>query len=132
MTCFDCLIFFSELKENVRKVESFLREAETVLREPLKFNQKWTKRAIDDKMVEIQVIFRHLLFYLLHVKLVNFSILSYFFHELFLVWFGTIFDLIFINFQKSSTMRQHIFSNNFKCLLAGKMPIQTKTRPSVP
>ena len=45
----------SELKENVRKLEEWIKDAESVLREPLKFNQKWTRRAINDKMEEIQV-----------------------------------------------------------------------------
>ena len=46
---------FTELKENVRQLEEWFKEAEDVLREPLKFNQKWTRKAIDAKMQEIQV-----------------------------------------------------------------------------
>ena len=51
------MFFFSfvELKENVRQLEEWFKEAEDVLREPLKFNQKWTRKAIDAKMEEIQV-----------------------------------------------------------------------------
>jgi len=44
-----------ELKENVRELEEWFKEAESVLREPLKFNQMWTRTAIDAKMKEIQV-----------------------------------------------------------------------------
>ena len=47
--------YFAELKENVRQLEEWFKEAEDVLREPLKFNQKWTRKAIDAKMEEIQV-----------------------------------------------------------------------------
>ena len=47
--------FVAELKENVRKLEEWLKETEHVLRQPLKFNQKWSKEAIDEKMLEIQV-----------------------------------------------------------------------------
>ena len=46
---------FSELKETVRKLEEWLKEAEVILKEPLRFNQKWTQDAIDAKKSEIQV-----------------------------------------------------------------------------
>ena len=52
------ILFFyciAELKENVRQLEDWFKKAESVLREPLKFNQKWTRKAIDAKMEEIQV-----------------------------------------------------------------------------
>ena len=51
----DVFFSFAELKENVRQLEEWFKEAENVLREPLKFNQKWTRKAIDAKMEEIQV-----------------------------------------------------------------------------
>merc|ERR1711935_704799 len=44
----------AELKENVRELEEWFKEAESFLREPLKFNQMWTRTAIDAKMEEIQ------------------------------------------------------------------------------
>ena len=50
-----CLYCIAELKENVRELEEWFKEAESVLREPLKFNQMWTRTAIDAKMEEIQV-----------------------------------------------------------------------------
>ena len=46
---------FAELKETVRKLEEWLKEAEVILKEPLRFNQKWTQEAIDVKKKEIQV-----------------------------------------------------------------------------
>ena len=54
---YTCLVFYciAELKENVRELEEWFKEAESVLREPLKFNQMWTRTAIDAKMEEIQV-----------------------------------------------------------------------------
>ena len=54
-TYLSCLYCFAELKENVRELEEWFKEAESILREPLKFNQKWTRKAIDAKMEEIQV-----------------------------------------------------------------------------
>ena len=52
----DCFSFlFAELKETVRKLEEWLKEAEVILKEPLRFNQKWTQEAIDVKKKEIQV-----------------------------------------------------------------------------
>ena len=46
---------FPELKANVKTLEEWLKEVETVLKQPLKFSQKWTQQAVDDKMQEIKV-----------------------------------------------------------------------------
>ena len=53
--CVTVIFPFSELKQTVRKLEEWLKEAEIILKEPLRFNQKWTQEAIDIKKSEIQV-----------------------------------------------------------------------------
>ena len=48
---------FSELKANVKTLEEWLKEVEMVLKQPLKFSQKWTQEAIREKMQELKVRF---------------------------------------------------------------------------
>ena len=48
---------FSELKANVKTLEEWLKEVEKVLKQPLKFSQKWTQEAIREKMQELKVRF---------------------------------------------------------------------------